>query len=283
MKRTLATTVFFLSFLFINWTNISLSDDITIISINKDTVEQIGPYPFTRDKYASFIESIFTDYSPKCVYLNLLIYQYQQDSMKSDTSLFKAVNDKQNIFFSAMVSDTAVEHSYYIKSQFNEINYTKTWKVGGAIFPLKDIVQSGAYTSISDVGINNRGIVKRMPTVVQINNINYLSTPLFLTVTYLGVKPEDLFSGNSFGLDNKKVKTDKNGWFEIDFNHTFDKFSYHDIVNKKVNREFIDQKVILFGIEYPELEDYLPIDRYKVISGVELIANATQTLIDQLR
>jgi CHASE2 domain-containing sensor protein len=203
--------------------------------------------------------------------------------MKSDTRLFKAINGKQNIFFSAMVSDTKVEHSYYRKSQFNKIDYTNVWEAGGAIFPLKDIAQNGALVSISDVGLNNRGIVESMPTVVQINNNNYLSTPLFLAVTYLGALPDDLFNGNRIGFGNKKVKTDKNGWFEIDFDHEFDKYSYHDILNKKVQKEMIDQRIILFGIDYPELEDYLQVDRYKAITGVELIANATQTLIDQLR
>jgi CHASE2 domain-containing sensor protein len=212
-----------------------------------------------------------------------LIYQYQQGSIESDTRLFNAINNKQNIFFSAMVSDIEVEHSYYIKSQFNEIKYDKTWGAEGAIFPLKDIAQNGAFTSISDVGLNNRGIVERMPTVVQINNNNYFSTPLFLTIAYLGVAPKELFSENSLGFDNKKVKTDSNGWFEIDFNHKFDTYSYHDILNKKVKEELIDQKIILFGIDFPELEDYLLVSKNRTIAGIELIANATQTLIDQLR
>ena len=84
-------------------------------------------------------------------------------------------------------------------------------------------------------------------------------------------------------FDNNKVKTDRYGWFEIDFNHEFVKYSYHDILNKKVNKELIDQRIILFGIDFPELEDYLPVSKNRAIAGVEVIANAIQTLIDQLR
>jgi hypothetical protein len=283
MKKLLIIALLLLLVIFINGINRGFSDDITIIAIDKETVEQIGPYPFSRDKYADFIDLIYSEYSPKCVYFNLLIYQYQKGSMESDTLLFNAINGKQNIFFSAKVSDTKVDPSYYKKSQFNEFDFKRTWVVKGAIFPLKDLAQNGAFASISDVGLNNNAIVVSMPTVVQIDNNKYLSTPLFLTITYLDIAPQELFSGRRIEYHNKKIKTDRNGWFEIEFNHEFAKYSYNDIMNKKVKKEFIDQRIIMFGIDYPELENYLLVNDNKAIAGVEVIANATQTMIDQLR
>lgn len=263
--------------------NISLCDDITIVTINKETVEKIGPYPFSRDRYADFIEAIYGSYNPKCVYFNLLISQYQQGSMESNQKLFYAINKKQNIFFSAMVSNAVVEHSVYTESQLNDIKYNRVWRAEGAVFPLPEMTRNGAYTAISDVGLNKKGIVEMMPTLVQIDGYNYLSTPLFLTIKYLGISPADIFSGHSLGTGIKKVRSDRNGWFEIDFNHTFQKYSYHEVLNQKVHKEMIDSRVILFGIDFPELESYLRISNSKKIAGVEVIANATQTLIDQLR
>ena len=61
----------------------------------------------------------------------------------------------------------------------------------------------------SDVGLNKRGIVERMPTVIQINSKKYLSTPLLLTIIYLNIAPEDIFDVNSISLGNKTVKTRK--------------------------------------------------------------------------
>jgi len=269
--------------IFLTGTNISLCDDITIVTINKETVENIGPYPFSRDTYADFIETIYGPYSPKCVYFNLLISQYQQGSMESDQELFDAISEKQNLFFSAMVSNAAVEHSVYTESRLNNIIYNRVWRAEGAVFPLPEMSQNGAYASISDVGLNNSGIVEMMPTIVQIDGYNYLSTPLFLIIKYLDITPADLFSRSNLGIENNKVKTDRNGWFEIDFNHIFKEYSYHEVLNKEVQKEMIDGRIILFGIDYPELESYLRISNSKSIAGVEVIANATQTLIDQLR
>ncbi len=283
MKKFIVLVVFLILFIFISGINKGLSDDITIVFINKETVEKIGPYPFSRDKYADFIESIYSYYSPKCVYFNLIISQYQQGSMESDIQLFNAIKEKHNIFFGARVSDSKVKHTIYIKSQFNEIKYHRIWKAKGADFPLQEIVQGGAYISISDVGLNKRGFVEAMPTVVQINSSKYLSTPLFLTTTYLDIVPTDIFSTNTFGPRKKQVKTDRSGWFSIDFNHDFIKYTYHDILNKKAHKELINQRIILVGIDFPKLEEHLIVNKYGKLPGVEVIANATQTLIDQFR
>jgi hypothetical protein len=283
MKTRLIFTCLSMLLIFITGMNISLCDDITIITINKETVEKIGPYPFTRDKYADFIESIYTSYSPKCVYFNLLISQHQQNAIKLDKKFFDTVAGKQNLFFSAMASDAAVEHENYRNSQFNVIDFNRVWKPEGALFPLQEIAQNGAYTSISDVRLNKNGIVEMMPTVVQIDGNTYLSTPLFLTAEYLDVSPAEILRDRFITIGSNKIKTDKNGWFEIDFGHTFKKYSYHEVLNKKAQKETIDGRIILLGIDFPQLESYLRISNSKNIAGVEVIANATQTLIDQLR
>ena len=283
MKRSRVILLSIALLIFFAGVNVTLSNDITIVAINKETVEKIGPYPFSRDRYADFIESIYSYYSPKCVYFNLIISSHKQGSMESDRQLFDAVNAKRNLFFSSKVSDDQVEHEFYKKSQLGDITYNRIWRAQGALFPLEEIAKNGAYTSISDVRLDSRGIVEKMPTVILIDNKKYLSTPLFLSIAYLDIAPDDLFNSKSNSLGNSRIKTDRYGWFEIDFNHDFDIYSYHDILERKAPKALVDQRIVLLGLDIPAVESYLNIGKKERIPGVEVIANATQTLIDRLR
>jgi len=276
-------SIFLPVLLFLTIGTTSLCDDITIIAINKETVEKLGPFPFTRDKYADIIEALYDSYRPKCVFLNLLIAQYKKDESKTDKLLVDAVRGKPNLFFSGMVSDIVAEHGSYENSQFDITDYRRIYDAGGAVFPLQEIVQNGAFMSISDLGINKDGIAEAMPTVVQIDGNNYLSTPLFLTAVYLGADPRDILIKNSLRYGKNKIKPDSSGWFRIDFEHTFEEYSYHDVVNGTAPQASINGRIILIGIINPGLEPYIPVGSVRAVAGVEVIANATQTLIDELR
>jgi CHASE2 domain-containing sensor protein len=283
MKKAFLIAALFILFIFTAGVNSTLSDDITIVFIDKETAGKLGPFPFSRDRYADFIESIYSYYSPKCLYFNLIISQYQKGSTESDMELINAVTEKKNIFFSSKVSDTEVDHAAYTNSQFNEIKFDRIWEAKGAVFPLQKIVQNGAYTAISDVRLGKHGTVEKMPTVVQIDGRNYLSTPLFLSMAYLDIAPAALLNVNSDRLGNSRVKTDRYGWFDIDFTHNFKKYSYNDILEKKAQKNSINDRIVLFGLDIPDTEPYLQTGDREIMPGTEVIANATQTLIDHLR
>ena len=283
MKKLLISAGLFILFIFQAGVAEILSEDIAIVYINKDTIEKYGDFPFSRDKYAKFIEALYTRYSPKCVYFNLVISNYMQGSPESDRKLFNAVTRKKNIFFSSMIADTAVDHAAYANSQFNGIKFDRIWEAAGGMFPLKEIVQNGAYTAISDVRLSKHGIVEKMPTVVRIDTVNYLSTPLFLSTTYLDIDPTELLNINGNRLGNGRVKTDRYGWFDIDFTHDFEKLSYNDILEKRAGGKSIDNRIVLLGLDVPEIEAYLQTVPKEIQPGTEVIAHATQTLIDLLR
>ncbi|MBN2323997.1 MAG: CHASE2 domain-containing protein [Spirochaetes bacterium] len=259
------------------------SSDITIVYIDEKTVEEIGPYPLSRDRYADFIDSIYSNYVPKCLYLNLLITQYQKGASQSDSRLLSSVVGKPNLFFSAMTSGAGVNHDPYAASRFNEITYNHVWMAQGALFPLAKIARSGAFTSISDVGLNKRGLVEGVPSVVRIDGNNYLSTPLFLSITYLGLTSGQVFRNGELYFGNRKIKTDKQGWYDIDFSHNFTSYSYHEILTDSASRDDIDGRIVMLGLDVPALERHLEVGRNRKITGVEVIANATQTLIDLYR
>jgi CHASE2 domain-containing sensor protein len=256
------------------------SNDITIIYIDEKTVEEIGPYPLSRDRYADFIDSIYSNYTPKCLYLNLLIAKHQEGSKLPDAKLISSVTGKPNILFSAMTSNSPVNHNSYAASRFNEISYEHVWVAQGALFPLAEIAQGGAFTSISDVGLNRHGAVEVVPTVVRIDGNNYLSTSLFLSITYLGLPPAQVFRNGDLYFGNQKLKTDKQGWYDIDFSHTFKSYSYHDILASTASKEDIDRRIVMLGLDFPAIEEYFAVGRNKKSTGVEVIAHATQTLID---
>lgn len=283
MKPALAFVSLALLCIFITGIACAESNDITIVYIDDKTVTEIGPYPFSRDRYADFIDSIYSNYTPKCLYLNLLISEQQEGSSQGDSKLISSIAGKPNLFFSARTSNAAVDHDSYEASLFNEITSNRRWVTQGALLPLAEIAQGGAFASISDVGLNRRGVVEGVPTVVRIDGNNYLSTPLFLSMVYLDLSPGQAFRNGDLYYGKHRVKTDSQGWYDIDFRHTFKSYSYHEILANTASKKDIDRRIVMLGLDVPAIEAYLEVGRDRKTTGVEVIAHAAQTLIDLYR
>ena len=95
--------------------------------------------------------------------------------------------------------------------------------------------------------------------------------------------PAELLNVKSNRLGNSSIKTDRYGWFEIDFTHRFERYTYNDIVGKKAEKDSFNDTIVMFGLDIAETEPYLQTSDGKIMPGTEVIAHATQTLIDQLR
>lgn len=262
------------------------STDITILYITDVTIKKVGSFPFTRDKYGSLITEIYKNYSPECVYFDIIFTEKSKETPELDTALFSSISGKKNLFFTGVIINDkyAIDHTNYLNSQLSGRSITKYVKGNGAFLPVAEITKSGARFGISNVVSSPDGYIDRYYSIIRIDNYYYYSSPLILALYYLDFENSQLTNQDDFlSIGGKKIRVDKNGGFLIDFDHKFNVYEYHDIFDKKVPRDAINGKIVIIGINYTGGTDYQPTRTKLKMPGPELTAHATQTLIDLLK
>lgn len=264
-----------------NRTNIS--EDIILIYITDDTIEQFGSYPFTRDKYGLFVTSLYKYYRPKSVYIDLLISEPSKETPQLDQVLIDAVKGKSDLFFCAALSERKVDHQIYIGSEHSYLKAANSITGKGGFFPIEPLISNGARLSLSSLFLSKQDYFETMPTVVSIDNHQYLSTPLSLVLSYLDRPFIILNDRGQMALEGKSLAADSKGQFKIAFERSFPQFSMHDIIDNKIPPNSVNDKIIMLGALYTGGTDYLATREKTRMPGTELVAHATQTLIDLVR
>ncbi len=166
----------------------------------------------------------------------------------------------------------------------NVIDFNRYLEVEGGFLPIADIVSNGAKFGISNVLASDDGYIDKYTTIIKLNNYFYYSTPLILTYYFLNLSNEEIKNEGEFlTIGTEKVQVDNDGGFLIDFEHTFDEYEFHDIIDKSIPAVEINDKLVIVGINYTGGGDHQPTRKDIRMLGLELTAHATQTLIDMLR
>ena len=120
-----------------------LSADITLVYITDATVEEIGSFPLTRYRYAAFIDAVCAGYSPKCVYIDLLITTPSKETPEGEEALATSVKGKKDLAFCSAIGKNAVDHTPYSGSTMTVGGRPAVVKSQGAQLPLAEIASNG--------------------------------------------------------------------------------------------------------------------------------------------
>jgi len=285
MKRYLITICLILISTSIAIAETQKSSEITLIYIDDDTLDAYGSYPFTRDKYGIFINKIFGKYLPKLLYFDIIIDLPSKETPELDEELFKSIKDKSNIVFCSTVADKKVDSSLYkghVQSSLLQ-KYQKLTKGKGAFMPQKGIIDNGGKYSISSLAIDNEKMFNKFPTIYKINTNYYLSTPIYLALMNFSVNPDSIIQGDLMSIRGNIIETNKHGQFDINFEYSFNTFSFIDVIQQNIDKKYINDKIVFIGINATGTGDYLPTKKSLRTHGLELCACATQTIIDKIK
>ena len=120
-----------------------------------------------------------------------------------------------------------------------------------------------------------------MPTLFNISGSYFLSAPLVISTLYRDVSRDNIkFINNSLIMGERKIPLNARGLHEINFQFEFKEFSYLEVIEGKVDRKVIDNRIILLGFNATGTGDYLPTPASKRYHGTKLLASAVQTLMD---
>ena len=288
MKKTTSILLILISLIFAAGckTKAVESQDITLIYIDEKTINHFGTYPWTRDKYALFIDAIYKKYNPKVVYFDIIIDLPSKETPQLDKKLFKSVKGKNNLVFCTALSDKEINNRHYKAFHIpkKQVVHTPVFSSNGGLFPLKEIVDNGGIVSISSLPPGVKGQYNNFPAVYDIKGHMYVSTPIMLYSLYKNISVKNLkFSLNQMYANSQKMPLNETGFIKINFNYSFKKFSYVSVIKGDVDSSLINNKIIIVGKNAIGLSVKFPTKVSLQFNGSELVACATQTLLYALK
>jgi len=256
-----------------------LSNDITLVYITDDTIEELGSFPFNRKVYADYLNALYEHYDPAVAYMDIFIVDPNKDLPESDVALAEAVKGKDNVIFGAIPGKRklSMETLAGLGNSIWAGNMDQAYKINGALLPLDPILENGATAAMAYATLNEQGHFDSFPVGFYVRGIPLPTTPVAMVRDYAALSPEDQ------SLMIKAIATDKHGNFKVDYDHRFATLDLLEILNGTANPDLINGRIVILGAFFSGGADVKPIGRNYLISGAEMTAHATQTLLDAFK
>ncbi len=163
----------------------------------------------------------------------------------------------------------------------------------GRILPYAHFLAASAAVGSTNVLHDEDGYVRRIPTVVAIDQERYLNLPLATLLVYLNGGPlpgKELPSpqNNHLFVAGRRIPVGASGEMNIYYagpparqgQHTFQTVSYADVLDGRFAPELFQNKIVLVGItatSEPDT-DLTPVGRGRPMYGVEILANTLESI-----
>lgn len=274
------------------------SNDIIIVTIDEQSIKDIGRWPWSRSVMAKVVDNISGD-SPKAIGLDILFSEPENsvsDSLFAD-SLKKAGNVVIAAAFPASSRLSTKKQSsepppdFLWDAAFMQVKGMegldwKKWVVTGekVIPPLKEfaaVATMGHVTTIPDLD----GTLRWDILSVRYGDDYYPSFPLQIARIAAAIPAEKVvfYGGSSIGFGDKIIRTDLSS--RVLVNYVGEEGSYHfvsasDVVNKKLPKGYFNGKIVLVGTSALGTFDQKISPLSGNMPGVEKNATVVQNILE---
>ena len=222
-------------------------DDIVIVSIDDDSLEELGLLPWPRNYYAQVIDQL--NHSSV---IGIDVIFDLETNIDNDTALVDSVKNSNVVLASEYESFTFIDGELYGESL---IKPNELFGTIGTDF------ESGFVNLYQD----SDGVIRSFtPHITGVESHNHFSS--VIVEEFTGIPPE-------FDLSRMLINyyAEPGGYNYI---------SFSDVYHKRINPEYFDGKIVLIGVTSPvEHDDYtVPISNQDM-PGVEIHANLVQSIL----
>lgn len=163
----------------------------------------------------------------------------------------------------------------------------------GRILPYDALLAASAAVGHTNILHDEDGYVRRIPTVMAVNEERHLSLPLAALLVFLqgGALPDEVVPGPQNGLltvAGRQIPVGPLGEMSIYYagppadteQQSFTMVSYQDVLDGRVPPELLEGKIVLVGITATsEPDSYLtPVSHGRPMYGVEILANSIESI-----
>jgi adenylate cyclase len=261
-----AGALFFLGF-FVDWRNKTAdklfvgkkpSEDIVIVAIDNQSLQALGRWPWDRKTQAELIDKI-NDAEPLVIGVDVNFSE--NSNSESDQLLSEAIKKAGNVIL-PIESDLAVQDGEMLANNF--------------LYSQEKISQSAMDFGITNTPPDADGIFRSLPIKISDERgEEYKHFSEKIAEYYLKQKNRNLL----------QPKLDRQGRMIVNYQGrpgTFFRVSALDVIRGRADAELLKNKIVLIGATAPDLHDeqMTPVSYGVPMSGVEVLANGINTLID---
>ena len=279
-------------------------NDVLIVDIDEKSIGEIGQFPWRRDVFANLVEKLENS---EASVISFDIFFSEEDKQNPSKILGELNISNEGVLDSDQSLITAIQNSNVILpvlgdiSVFDKMNNSKPKtnfisRGGDAenyLYNFKNKITSLEVINNAAKGIGNisyldnqDGVLRSLPILLKIDGDIWPSLSLE-TLRLLHNNKSILIQSSESGIKTIRTKnysfnTDPNAIVHINYKK-FGKDKYIsavDILNDKISKNIIKDKIILIGSSAQGLFDFVKIPSGKVIPGVETHAHAIENIIN---
>ena len=279
-------------------------NDVLIVDIDEKSIGEIGQFPWRRDVFANLVEKLE---NLEASVISFDIFFSEEDKQNPSKILGELNISNEGVLDSDQSLITAIQNSNVILpvlgdiSVFDKMNNSKPKtnfisRGGDAenyLYNFKNKITSLEVINNAAKGIGNisyldnqDGVLRSLPILLKIDGDIWPSLSLE-TLRLLHKNKSILIQSSESGIKTIRTKnysfnTDPNAIVHINYKKfSKDKYiSAVDILNDKISKNIIKDKIILIGSSAQGLFDFVKIPSGKVIPGVETHAHAIENIIN---
>ena len=279
-------------------------NDVLIVDIDEKSIGEIGQFPWRRDVFANLVDKLG---NLEASVISFDIFFSEEDKQNPSKILGELNISNEGVLDSDQSLITAIQNSNVILpvlgdiSVFDKMNNSKPKtnfisRGGDAenyLYNFKNKITSLEVINNAAKGIGNisyldnqDGVLRSLPILLKIDGDIWPSLSLE-TLRLLHKNKSILIQSSESGIKTIRTKnysfnTDPNAIVHINYKK-FGKDKYIsavDILNDKISKNIIKDKIILIGSSAQGLFDFVKIPSGKVIPGVETHAHAIENIIN---
>ncbi len=279
-------------------------NDVLIVDIDEKSIGEVGQFPWRRDVFANLVDKLE---NLEASVISFDIFFSEEDKQNPSKILGELNISNEGVLDSDQSLITAIQNSNVILpvlgdiSVFDKMNNSKPKtnfisRGGDAenyLYNFKNKITSLEVINNAAKGIGNisyldnqDGVLRSLPILLKIDGDIWPSLSLE-TLRLLHKNKSILIQSSESGIKtirtkNYSLNTDPNAIVHINYKK-FGKDKYIsavDILNDKISKNIIKDKIILIGSSAQGLFDFVKIPSGKVIPGVETHAHAIENIIN---
>lgn len=270
--------------------------DIIIVSVDEESIKDIGRWPWRRDVQAALVSKISKG-RPKVIGIDIMYTE--PESKETDEKLAKAFREAGNVvlatpFFVTQDKKKTVDNSdipdYLWDAAFMEVKSPKgiKWKdfaiqpesVNPPLEELSKASTLGHVYALPDLD----GVIRREILYLNYGDDCYPQLSLQIARIALGVQMKDmiLYPASEVKIGGREIKTDIRGRVLINYVGGAKSYLYKsatDVLHDRIPAEFFKDKIVLIGTSALATYDQKVTPLAADIPGVEKNATVVQNII----
>lgn len=232
--------------------------DVAIVAIDEHSIGKLGRWPWPRSVHGRLVD-LLTKYGAKAIVFDVLFTEADKDRPHADRYLGTVARKSDNVVFGCFFSRMDIEG--------NPVEM---------LSPVKPIGR-GVREGFVNITPELDGICRKVPLFKTYEEKNIMSLSLQGLSVFLNKPPEDILRDRGVRLDDfNEMVVNYAGGYEV-----FPYFSYHSVLNEKIDKNEFKDKIVLVGGTATGLFDIKAVPFVPVFPGVEIHANAISNIMLQ--